>query len=85
MLTPKIETVADQQRYGGKDKAHKHFEEGMGRVFHRFTGKSSRLSCNLYYAFKQQEVAGRRVKARRMKSPLVGGNLLGGLVDQGFK
>ena len=57
MLTPKVEElVADPFRYGGKEAAHRHFESGMGRVFHGMANNNnSEYPITLYYAFKQQE------------------------------
>ena len=60
MLTPKVEElVADQVRFGSRDDAHRHFEEGMGQVFHRIAEQNHPdYPVTLYYAFKQQEEDG---------------------------
>lgn len=57
VLVPKTpELVAEPFRYGGRDQANKHFEEGMFQVFQQM-----RLAANpgypltVFYAFKQQE------------------------------
>ncbi|CRK54422.1 conserved hypothetical protein [Rhodococcus sp. RD6.2] len=57
MLVPKAEElVANPYRHGGKDGAHKFFEEGFGEVFRR--ARESALPdypITVYYAFKQSE------------------------------
>ncbi len=89
MLTPKVEElVADPFRYGGRDAAHRHFEEGMGRVFHRMAEQNHpSYPVTLFYAFKQQEGdsdeegigAGNAVASSGWET------FLGGLVEQGFQ
>ncbi|MFF0239108.1 DUF1156 domain-containing protein [Rhodococcus pyridinivorans] len=57
MLVPKAEElVANPYRHGGKDGAHKFFEEGFREVFRR--ARESALPdfpITVYYAFKQSE------------------------------
>lgn len=56
-LVPKAkELVADQFRHGGKDKASKFFEKGMGEVFYRMREILAQdFPATIYYAFKQSE------------------------------
>lgn len=57
LLTPKHEElVADPFRYGSRDAARRHFEEGMFSFFTHIWEKANRdFPVTLYYAFKQQE------------------------------
>ncbi|WP_243028147.1 DUF1156 domain-containing protein [Thermus albus] len=60
LLTPKAEElVADPYRHGDKERAKRHFEEGMRQVFHNLRAKAHPdYPLTLYYAFKQQEDVG---------------------------
>lgn len=57
VLVPKMEElVASDYRYGSKDAAKNHFEEGFKQAFHNFKeGMDSRFPLTVYYAFKQDE------------------------------
>lgn len=89
MLTPKQEElVADSFRYGGKEAARRHFEEGMGRVFHRMADQTHPdYPVTLYYAFKQQETDTDDDEDGTENAIASSGweTFLGGLVDQGFQ
>ena len=89
MLTPKVEElVADQVRYGGREAAHHHFEQGMGRVFHRMAEQNHPdYPVTLYYAFKQQEEDADEEDEGTDNAVASSGweTFLGGLVDQGFQ
>lgn len=87
MLTPKTEElVADSFRYGGKEQAHRHFEEGMGRVFHRMAEQSHPdYPVTLYYAFKQQEEDGEEESHDAAVASSGWETFLGGLLEQGFQ
>lgn len=60
MLVPRSEElVANPYRHGGKDGAHKFFEDGFSEVFRR--ARESALPdfpITVYYAFKQQDADG---------------------------
>ena len=89
MLTPKVEElVADPFRHGGKEAAHRHFEDGMGQVFHRLAEQSHpEYPVTLYYAFKQQEEDSDDGDDGQENAVASSGweTFLGGLVDQGFQ
>jgi putative DNA methylase len=89
MLSPKHEElVADQKRFGSKQAAHKHFEEGMGRVFHSMAEQNHPdYPVTLYYAFKQQEEDADEEDEGTDNAVASSGweTFLGGLVDQGFQ
>ena len=89
VLTPKAEElVADQVRYGSREEAHRHFEEGMGQVFHRMADQNHPdYPVTLYYAFKQQEEDGDDEGEGTENAVASSGweTFLGGLVDQGFQ
>lgn len=57
MLVPKTEElVANPYRHGGKDGAHKFFEDGFREVFRRARESALRdFPITVYYAFKQSE------------------------------
>ncbi|MGW0020923.1 DUF1156 domain-containing protein [Rhodococcus sp. NPDC003382] len=57
MLVPKNdELVANPYRHGGKDEAHKFFEEGFQEVFRRARESAiPDFPITVYYAFKQQD------------------------------
>lgn len=57
LLTPKSEElVADQKRFGSRDAAHAHFEEGMSEVFTEVAkSQDQRFPATLFYAFKAEE------------------------------
>lgn len=58
LLVPKNqELVADHYRLGGKVKAQKFFEEGLGKVFKRMRDMAHEgYPLTVYYAFKQIEI-----------------------------
>lgn len=89
MLTPKSEElIADPFRFGGRELAHRHFEEGMGKVFHRMAEQSHPdYPVTLYYAFKQQEEDGDDEEEINESAVASSGweTFLGGLVEQGFQ
>jgi putative DNA methylase len=57
VLVPKMEElVASDSRYGGKEAAKAHFEEGFREAFNNFKGGlDPRFPLTVYYAFKQDE------------------------------
>jgi putative DNA methylase len=57
ILTPKAdELVADQYRFGGRQAAKEHFEEGMKTVFRDVVGRADlRYPASIFYAFKAIE------------------------------
>jgi len=57
LLTPKEqELVADHQRYGGRDAANKHFENGLKMAFSNLISIANpHYPISVYYAFKQAE------------------------------
>jgi putative DNA methylase len=57
VLTPKREElVAEPARFGGKDEAERHFEDGFTRVFARLAATHpTDTPMTVYYAFRQQE------------------------------
>jgi putative DNA methylase len=58
LLVPKqSELVADHERFGGRDQANNHFENGLRNVFHNARSRvSSSFPLTVYYAFKQAEI-----------------------------
>ncbi|MBW7891559.1 MAG: DUF1156 domain-containing protein [Chitinophagaceae bacterium] len=57
VLVPKMEElVASDFRYGSKEAARDHFEEGFKEAFNNFRkGMDGRFPLTVYYAFKQDE------------------------------
>lgn len=57
ILTPKTdELVADQYRYGSRQAAKEHFENGMKRVFKESAARADeRFPSSVFYAFKASE------------------------------
>ncbi len=57
ILTPKTEElVADQYRFGGRQAAKEHFENGIKRVFRAAIPRSDpRYPASIFYAFKATE------------------------------
>lgn len=57
VLVPKMEElVASDFRYGSKEAARNHFEEGFKEAFNNFRkGMDGRFPLTVYYAFKQDE------------------------------
>jgi putative DNA methylase len=57
VLVPKMEElVANDLRYGGKEAAKNHFENGFKETFENFKkGLDPRFPLTVYYAFKQDE------------------------------
>jgi putative DNA methylase len=58
MLVPKqAELVADSQRYGGREYAESHFEDGLRQAFRNVRIVTSpKYPLSVYYAFKQAEM-----------------------------
>jgi len=57
LLTPKAaELVADSTRYGGREPARSHFEDGLATAFERLRAVADpSVPVTVYYAFKQAE------------------------------
>jgi len=90
MLTPKLgELVADPFRFCGREAAHRHFEKGMGQVFHRMAEQTHPdYPVTLYYAFKQQEEDTDDSEDGGAENAVASSGwetFLGGLVEQGFQ
>ncbi|WP_216640836.1 DUF1156 domain-containing protein [Thermus scotoductus] len=85
LLTPKAEElVADPYRYGGREEAKRHFEEGMRRVFQNLRAKAHPdYPLTLYYAFKQQEEDGHEGESALTSTGWE--TFLQALVDSGFQ
>ncbi len=83
MLVPKqAEIVADSQRYGGREKAETHFEEGLRQVFRNVRLVTSpNYPLSVYYAFKQSEMVS---EEEQNVSSTGWETMLTGLVSSGF-
>ncbi len=84
LLTPKTpELIATPYRFGGdREKAEKHFEEGLGKALALMRAKASRdYPLVLYYAFKQTE-AGKSAGALTALASTGWQTMLQGLLDQ---
>ncbi|MYA38650.1 MAG: DUF1156 domain-containing protein [Acidimicrobiia bacterium] len=81
LLTPKAEElVANPYRAGSKDKAKKHFEEGMSSVLDRIPDcQHPDFPATIFYAFKQQEFKQDGVASTGWET------FLQGLVDAGIR
>lgn len=89
VLVPKMEElVASDFRYGSKEAAKVHFENGFKNAFNNFKdGLDSRFPLTVYYAFKQDEDGGESDDDTLSNISLTTGweTLLESLVSTGFQ
>ncbi len=80
LLTPKNEElVADQKRFGSKDGALRHFEDGMKKVFEAVAEhQDPSFPATVFYAFKSAE----NVDAGRVSTGWA--TFLASIIDSGF-
>lgn len=92
VLVPKMdELVASEYRYGSKEAAKNHFENGFKQTFANFRkGLDSRFPLTVYYAFKQDEDSEKDEEVISIPTTKIGlstgwETLLEGLVSTGFQ
>ncbi len=85
LLVPKKdELVADHERFGSKEKANQHFEEGFKKTFSNIIeGQSNKWPMTVFYAFKQSETI--RDEFKGLSTTRSGWEtMLEGLIQAGF-
>ena len=87
MLVPKFEElVASDIRYGSKENAKKHFENGFTLTFQNFVeSMDKRFPLTVYYAFKQDESAEDEDGDKSINLTTGWETLLEGLTTAGFE